>query len=395
MTISKVQELRGKRANLVKEARGIIEREATEKRSLAADEVEHYERIMNEVDSLRTQIEREERLAGIEGEFGKRSTEPVLEDGEEGRSNPLATQEYRNAFWNSMRAGRDANPAEVRDLFKAEDAKGGYLAPAEFEKVLLKELAKENIIRQLATVIQSSTDRKIPFVDTKPKFAYLAEKAAYSKTGATFGVEHLGSHKSGGIILISDELLYDNVYNLESEMQELYIEAQAELEEDKFINGTGIEQPTGFLADAKLGVETVIDGLTADDLIDLQYGVKRGYRNKGVYLMNDTTVGSIRKLKNSDGQYIWQPSLVEGEPDRISGRPLFTSDSMPEIGADAKSVAFGDFSKYRIMDRIGLSIQRLDELYAENGQVGFRCTTRNDGKLLDKEAIKFIKHAGA
>lgn len=394
MTVKKVQELRGKRAGLVKEARGILERETTEKRSLAADEVEHYERIMEEVDGLRSQIEREERLAGIEGEFGKRSTEPEIDGGDDGtRSGPLATKEYRTAFWNAMRSGRNADPAELRDLFKAEDAKGGYLAPSEFETILLKELAKENIMRQLATVVQSSTDRKIPFVDTKPKFSYLAEKAAYGKTGATFGVENLGSHKSGGIILISDELLYDNVYNLETEMQGLYVEAQAELEEDKFISGTGTEQPTGFLVDAKLGVNTAVDGLTADDLIDLQYSVKRGYRNKGVYLMNDTTVGTVRKLKNSDGQYIWQPSLIEGEPDRISGRPLFTADAMPEVSTGNKSVAFGDFSKYRIMDRLGLSIQRLDELYAETGQVGFRCTTRNDGKLLDKEAIKFIKHA--
>lgn len=391
MTIAKVQELRAKRAGLVTEARGILERETTEKRTLATDEVEHYERIMKDVDDLRSQIEREERLAGIEGEFTQRSTEPILDEG--ARENPLATKEYRNAFWSAMRAGRDANPAEVRDLFKAEDAKGGYLAPAEFEKVLLKELEKVNIMRQLATVVQSSTDRKIPFVDTKPKFSYLAEKAAYGKTGATFGVEHLGSHKSGGIILISDELLYDNVYNLESEMQQLYVEAQGDLEEDKFINGTGTEQPTGFLKDAKLGVTAIVDGLSADDLIDLQYKLKRGYRNKGVYLMNDTTVGSVRKLKNSDGQYIWQPSLIEGEPDRISGRPLFTSDAIPEIGTGNKSVAFGDFSKYRIMDRLGLAIQRLDELYAETGQVGFRCTSRNDGKLLDKEAIKYIQHA--
>lgn len=392
MTIAKVQELRGKRAGLVKEARDILERETKENRSLATDEVEHYERIMKDVDSLRTQIEREERLAGVEGEFGTRSTELKIDNEPENRSGPRATSEYRDAFWNVLREGRNADPQEVRDLFKAEDAKGGYLAPEEFETTLLRDLGKESVMRQLATVLQSSTDRRIPMVTDKPKFTYIDEKGTYGKTSMEFGVQHIGAHKGGGILLVSEELMQDSFFNLPAELNSQFIEAQSELEEDNFINGDGVDKPTGFLVDALKGLEAAPSGLTGDDLLDLQYSVKRGYRKNASWLMNDTSIKAIRKLKGNDGQYIWQPGLQAGEPDRILSRPLTTSDFMPEIGASAKSVAFGDFNRYRIMDRLGIAIQRLDELYAETGQIGFRCTFRHDGKLLVPEAIKFIEH---
>lgn len=392
MTIAKVQELRGKRAELVKEARGILERETTEKRSLAADEVEHYERIMTEVDSLRTRIEREEQLAGIEGEFGTRSIPPKINGEPESRSGPRATPEYRDSFWNVLREGRNADPQEVRDLFKAEDAKGGYLAPEEFETTLLRELGKESVMRQLATVVQSSTDRRIPMVTDRPKFSYIDEKGTYGKTGMEFGVLHIGAHKGGGIILISEELMQDSHFNLAAEINGQFIEAQSELEEENFINGDGSDKPTGFLADALKGVDAAPSGITGDNLIDLKYSVKRGYRKVGSWMMNDTSIKAARKLKDGDGQYIWQPGLQAGEPDRLLNSPLNTSDFMPEIGGGAKSIAFGDFKRYRIMDRLGIAIQRLDELYAETGQIGFRCTFRHDGKLLVPEAIKFIEH---
>lgn len=394
MTIAKVQELRNKRAGLVKEARGILERETSEKRSLAADELEHYDKIMKDVDSLRSQIEREEKLAGVEGEFGKRNTDPKLDDDPEDRSGPRGTKEYRNSFWNVLKEGRNADPTEMRDLFKAEDSKGGYLAPEEFETTLLKSLAKESVMRQLATVVTSSTDRRIPMVTDRPEFSYIAEKGTYGKTGMTFDVQHLGAYKGGGMLLVSEELLQDSYFNLEAELNAQFVEAQSDLEEESFLNGDGLEKPRGLLLDALKGADATVSGVTADNLIDLFYSVKRGYRQRGTFLMGDSSIKAIRKMKRTgDNDYLWQPGLQAGEPDRILGRPVVTSDSMPEIGADAKSVAFGDISRYRIMDRLGISIQRLDELYAETGQVGFRCTFRHDGRLLIPEAVKVLTHA--
>lgn len=185
MSFAKIQELRAKRAKLVKEAREILDREDKEKRSLTQDEVEHYERIMAEVDKLGEQIEREERLANVEGIFDgdnpKVRQKPENEE-QEKRINPRATEEYRRAFWNVLRAPRGmADPQEVRDLFKSDDAKGGYLAPEEFELELLRELGKTSVMRQIASVVQSSTDRRIPMVTEKPTFTYIGEKGTYGK----------------------------------------------------------------------------------------------------------------------------------------------------------------------------------------------------------------------
>ena len=130
--------------------------------------------------------------------------------------------------------------------------------------------------------------------------------------------------------------------------------------------------------------------ITADELIDLCYALKSPYRRKAVWLMNDATVKAIRKLKDNQGQYLWQPSLAAGTPDTILNRPVYTTSFAPTIAAGAKSVAFGDFSYYWIADREVRSFKRLNELFAANGQVGFIGSQRVDGKLVLPEAIKVL-----
>ena len=135
--------------------------------------------------------------------------------------------------------------------------------------------------------------------------------------------------------------------------------------------------------------------ITLDELMDLFYSLKSPYRRKGVFLMSDSTVKAIRKLKDSTGQYLWQPSIKENTPDTILSRPIYTSVFMPEIGAGKKSIAFGDFDYYWIADRQGRTFKRLDELYAKNDQVGFLGTQRVDAKVILGEAIKILQHKSA
>ena len=147
--------------------------------------------------------------------------------------------------------------------------------------------------------------------------------------------------------------------------------------------------------DVDAGAETGITAasataITADELIDLFYSLKSPYRRNAVWVLNDSTIKAIRKLKDSNGQYLWQPSLTAGTPDTILGRPVRTSAYMPAIAASAKTIAFGDFSYYWIADRQGRSFKRLNELYAANGQVGFLASQRVDGKLILSEAIKVL-----
>ena len=164
-------------------------------------------------------------------------------------------------------------------------------------------------------------------------------------------------------------------------------------EEDAFINGNGTAKPTGLLHSvngAATGVTTAGAAITADEIIDLIHSVKSGYRKKAVFLLNDSTVKTLRRLKDGNGQYLWQPGLKEGQPDKLLSYRLVTSAYMPEVASGAKPVLFGDFSSYWIADRQGRSFQRLNELYAATGQIGFRATQRVDGRLVQSEGLKCL-----
>ncbi len=134
----------------------------------------------------------------------------------------------------------------------------------------------------------------------------------------------------------------------------------------------------------------MIDTINTLSGMDLFYSLRAPYRRNAVFLMNDSTIKAIRKLKNLSGDYLWQPSVQTGEPDRLLGRPIYTSTFMPEIESGAKVIAFGDMSYYWIADRTARTFKRLDELYAPTGQVGFLGAERVDGKLILPEAIKIL-----
>ena len=237
-------------------------------------------------------------------------------------------------------------------------------------------------------------DRKIPVVATKGTAAWIDEEGAYTESDDSFGQVSIGAYKLGTMIKVSEELLNDSVFDLEGYISREFARRIGAKEEEAFFTGDGSGKPLGILA-ASGGAETGITAasataITADELIDLFYSLKAPYRRNAVWVLNDSTIKAIRKLKDSQGQYLWQPSLTAGAPDLLLGKPVRTSAYMPAIAADAKTVAFGDFSYYWIADRQGRSFKRLNELYAANGQVGFLGSQRVDGKLVLSEAVKVL-----
>ena len=197
------------------------------------------------------------------------------------------------------------------------------------------------------------------------------------------------------MIKVSEELLNDSVFDLQSYISREFARRIGAKEEEAFFTGDGKGKPLGVLA-ATGGAETGVTAasataVTADELMDLYYSLKSPYRKKSVWVLNDSTIKAIRKLKDNNGQYLWQPSLVAGTPDTILGRPVKTSAFMPTAAAGAKTIAFGDFKYYWIADRQGRTFKKLSELYAANGQVGFMGTQRVDGKLILPEAIKVLQ----
>jgi len=244
-------------------------------------------------------------------------------------------------------------------------------------------------------VIQTSSgERKIPVVASKGSANWIDEEGPYVDSDDSFGQVTIGSFKLGTTIKVSEELINDSVFDLENYISKEFARRIGSREEEAFFTGDGNGKPLGFLA-AKGGADVGVTAasataITADEIIDLYYSLKTPYRKNAVWILNDATVKAVRKLKDSTGQYLWQSALTEGTPDKLLGRPVYTSAYMPTAAAGAKTIAFGDFKYYWIADRQGRSFRRLNELYATTGQVGFIGSQRVDGKLILSEAVKVL-----
>ncbi len=390
--MSKILELREKRTKLWESAKNFLETHRREDGTVSAEDTAAYEKMENDVVNLGNEISRLERQKEIDSELSKAVAEPITnkpvqkKDTKTGRS----SDNYKKAFWNAM---RKKNYYDVsNELSIGSDTEGGYLVPDEYERTLVESLEEENFFRKLATVITTSGgERKIPIVTAKGTAEWIDEAETYPFSDDTFGQVTIGAYKLATMIKISEELLNDSAFNMESYISKEFARRIGAKEEEAFIIGDGDGKPTGIFTAEKEDVTAKGAAITFDDVMDLYYSLRAPYRNKAVWILNDSTVKALRKLKDGNGNYIWQPSIREGEPDKILNRPYYTSIYAPEIETGKKVLAFGDFSYYWIADRQGRSFKRLNELYAPNGQVGFLASQRVDGKLILSEAVKTLK----
>lgn len=395
--MSKVLELRDKRAKAWEGAKAFLDSKRGENGLISAEDTATYEAMEADVVALGKEIERLERQTVIDAEMAKVTTQPIVgkpdSSGRNREKSGRATDEYKRSFWNVMRGGQLAQPHNALQI--GTESKGGYLVPEEFERTLVEALEEENIIRQIAKVITSSHDQKIPIVATKGTANWVDENGAVPEGDDAFGQVTLSAFKVATTIKVSSELLQDSAFDIENYIAHGFARRIGNCEEEAFISGNGTGKPTGFLnatGGGQVGVTTAgAAAITLDELLDLYYSLKSPYRRKAVFVMNDATVKAIRKLKDSTGQYLWAPSIKEGIPDTILSRPIYTSAFMPELAAGNKTIAFGDFEYYWIADRQGRTFKRLDELYANNDQVGFLGTQRVDGKVIMPEAIKILQ----
>ena len=396
--MNQIQELREKRAKAWDAAKAFLDTKRGTDGLLAAEDIATYDKMETDVVNLGKEIDRLERQVSLDAELNKPTADPLTSkpaangiDAKSGR----ASDEYKKAFWNIMRA-KNPRYDVVNALQIGTDSEGGYLAPDEFERTLVAALEEENIFRKLAKVIQTSSgDRKIPVVTTHGSASWLDEEELIPESDEAFGQTSIGAFKLGTFIKVSDELLNDSVFDLQSYITSEFARRIGHKEEDAFFVGDAAGKPTGIFhttGGAQIGVTTAgSTALTVDEVIDLFYSLKSPYRRNAVFVMNDATVKAIRKLKDGQGQYLWQPAMTANTPDSILNRPVYTSAYVPTIAAGAKSIAFGDFGYYWIADRQGRSFKRLNELFATTGQVGFMATQRVDGKLILPEAIKVLQ----
>lgn len=395
-----VSDLRTRRAQTWETAKAFLdERRDAESGCLSAEDDATYVKMEAEIDKLTNEIARAERAQRMDADLARATHMPLtsmpgMTEAAEPAKTGRAAASYKRAFWDAMRL--NASPMEVRNaLSEGVDSEGGYLVPDEFEHTLVTSLADQNVMRSLAKVIQTTSgDRKIPVVSTHGTAGWLDEGKPYTESDEAFSQVTLSAFKLGTFLKISEELLNDAAFDVESYLAAEFARRIGAAEEEAFLVGDGKGKPTGiFATGGEAGITTAKPtDISADELIDLHYSLRAPYRKNAVWLMNDSTVKTVRKLKDTQGQYLWQPALTAGAPDLILGKPVHTSVFAPEIKAGAKTVAFGDLGYYWIADRQGRSFKRLNELFATTGQVGFLASQRVDGKLILPEAVKVLTH---
>lgn len=385
-----IKELREKRLDVWNKAKAFLDSHR-EEGVLSAEDDAVYARMEKELDDLAKEITRQEKLEVYEKEMAKNLTMPLTTkpnnevpvEEKKGR----ASDAYKKAMIDAMRC----NFKRVSNVLQeGVDADGGYLVPEEYDKRIIDILSEENIMRKLGTTITTSGQHKINIAATKPAAAWIEEGGALQFSDATFSQILLDAHKLHVAIKITEELLYDNAFNLENYIVTEFGKAIANAEEDAFLNGDGTGKPLGLFAKTGGGTKAASTAApTADDFIALIYALKRPYRKNASFIINDKNIALLRQLKDNNGAYMWQPSVQAGEPDTFLGYKLYTSQFAP-----TNAIAFGDYRYYNIGDRGTRSWQELRELFAGNGMIAYVAKERVDGKLILPEAVQILSITG-
>lgn len=383
-----VQELRRLRNDAWEKAKAFVESHRGEDGLLSEEDGRTYDEMEQKIKDYNVEIERANGMSNIEDQLNKPINTPIVQKPSANHENTKtgrASNEYREGMLKALRT----NFRQIDNVLQEGiDKDGGFLVPEEYDRRLIDTLNEENIMRNLSTKITTSGEHKINIASTKPSAAWIEEGGAIQFGDAEFSQILLDAHKLHVAIKVTEELLYDNAFGLENYIIDQFGKALANAEEDAFLNGTGVGQPLGLFADNGGGqvLGTLPTTIKSDDIIDLVYGLKRPYRKNASFIMNDKMLNHIRKLKDGNGSYIWQPSYQAGEPDKVLGYKVYTSAFAPE-----DKIAFGDYKYYNIGDRGTRSFKQLNELFAGNGMVGFVAKERVDGKLILPEAVQILK----
>ena len=273
--------------------------------------------------------------------------------------------EYDKAFWDAMKF----RPVSDAVLRKGKTPMGSSKLPDYASDKLSKALAKESMFRKMGTVIFNQGDHKFWAKDCDDTASWVPEGEAIPiyEGMDDFTQYSIGSHKLAAVIRMDEDFVYSPGYNLEKHMISHLAKAFSRAEEKAFIAGNGTSEPVGILSaygGAKVGATAT--ALTFDDVVSLYFSVKPEYRKNGKWLMNDETALALRKIKDTDGNFIWNHNN-----DTILGKEVLISEFMPNATAGNSPIAFGDFSYYTIVDRDHTSVKALREKFAMNNQIGY------------------------
>lgn len=297
------------------------------------------------------------------------------------------------AFTHFIRRGVERmDPMEAKDLRVANDTAGGYLAPEQFATEIIRNLVETSPVRQAARVSAISSGSLVLPKRTGTTTAYwVGETEPRTETQPAYGQVEIAAHELAAYIDVSNSLLEDAAIDIAAELARDGAEEFGRAEGAAFVGGSGIKQPEGLLTNAD--VATYANGhateLQVDGLLGIFHSLPMMYRNRGVWMMNAATIGEVRKLKDTNGDYLWREGLAEGNPPTILGRPVVEAVDMPDIEAAATPILFGAVDEaFRIVDRVGLQVLRDPYSVATSGIVRFHMRRRVGGRVVKAEAIK-------
>lgn len=318
--------------------------------------------------------------------------------GGEGASTDADAEVVRKSFATYLRLGNQTPVEDLKALTVSSDPQAGYLAPAEMSSEFIRDLVEYSPIRRYASVRTTGAPAvKYPKRTQITNAQWEGELEESQESDVAFGMLEVPIHKLTTFVDISNELLADSGGEAEAEVRLALAEDFGQKEAIAYVNGSGVKQPEGFMQAA--GMKEIINGhatnLSADKLIDLLYDLPAAYRNApgAAWTMNGTTLAAVRKLKDGQGNYLWQPSYQAGQPETILGKPVVEMVDMPDIGSGNFPIVFGDWSAYRIVDRLSLSILSDPYTQARKGVTRMHATRRTGGRVLQAARFRKLKTA--
>lgn len=398
MSFDKIKALREQRAKLVADAQAILKQDV-----MSAEDEKKFDALMAEADQKKAQIDRCERAMAAERELSQRVEQRA---GREHISTDQAEHEASKdvAVFNKwLRHGMEPLSMDERAIMQRHQAPsiqaaqsvgtttaGGFLVPQLFSDRLEIALKFFGGMLTESEIVETGDGADMPWPtvnDTTQTGALLAENATIGAQDVTVGSVTLKAYMyTSKLIAVSYQLMQDSFTNVDNLVADLAGQRLGRILNQHFTTGTGSAQPTGVVTASTVG-KTGTTGQTAsviyDDLVDLIYSVDKAYRAGSKFMASDAAIKVVMKLKDSQNRPLWQPSVQAGQPDVLMGYPVVVNNDVAVMAANAKSILFGDFKRYKIRRAKGISLVRLNERYADNLQVGFFAFMRADGNLID------------
>jgi HK97 family phage major capsid protein len=387
---------------------------ADENGLIRGEDEESWTRANSDIEKIGNQIAEEERALRLDTVDRSRIPTPRDEQDEE-RDEATADERYAGAFDTFVRFGSQELSGEQRQVLRGGFVSGqelraqgvgtltagGYLAPKAWRDQIIEAADTIANVAAVADLLQTDSGEAIAWVtedDTANEGAILAENTQVTEQDMAWGTSELGAYMyTSKLVRVSLQLLQDNAYNAEARLGTALGRRIGRAQNRHFTIGTGTAQPEGIVTNAvvgKAGATGQTTTVTYDDLIDLELSVLESFRTEGRYMFSDTVLGALRKVKDSTGQYLWQPGLQAGAPNLLNGHPYTINNYMPAPAASAKSILFGDFREGFVVRRVrDVQLLRLAERYADFLQVGFLAFNRADSKQQNSQAYKAYAHS--